>query len=194
MDYKSLNNYFGDKPGKISITIIGGIFLIVISFFLGRSSVNNLSLATQTNSQPVAPSPYAKESINKDFSFPIKDNNSNDISTIKYSIQNAQLENSVIIKGQKADAIKGKTFLILNIKLSNNYTQGVDINTRDYVRLKTSSVNELLAPDLYNDPVQVQAISTKSTTLGFTINNSDKNLELQIGEIKGTKQNIKLAF
>ena len=52
--------------------------------------------------------------------------------------------------------------------------------------------NELLAPDTHNDPVEIQAISTKFTRVGFIINDSDKDLVLHVGEIQGDKEKIEL--
>ena len=98
------------------------------------------------------------------------------------------------MKGQRARAVQGRNFLILNLKLTNQYTQAIEIKTSDYVRLSVNNKNEFLAPDIHNDPVAVQPISTKYTRIGFPINDSDKNLMLRIGEIKGKKETIKLSF
>ena len=71
----------------------------------------------------------------------------------------------------------------------------IKINTKDFIRLSVNNnQNEWLAPDLHNDPVEVQAISTKNTRLGFPVNESDKNLVLQVGEIEGYKQQISLSL
>jgi hypothetical protein len=73
--------------------------------------------------------------------------------------------------------------------------KGIEINSRDYVRLIVDgNTKEMLAPEIHNDPVEAQAISTKYTRVGFPINTSDKNLVLQVGEINGPKQTIKLEF
>lgn len=67
------------------------------------------------------------------------------------------------------------------------------MNTRDYVRLIIDgNQEEKLAPDIHNDPVEIQAISTKQTRLGFAIDDNDKSLALQVGEIDGEKEVIEL--
>jgi hypothetical protein len=56
------------------------------------------------------------------------------------------------------------------------------------------NTSELLAPDIHNDPVEVQAISTKPTRVGFPINDTDKKLTLFIGEINGQKDKVELGL
>ena len=69
------------------------------------------------------------------------------------------------------------------------------MNTKDYVRLSINGTDkELLAPEIHNDPVVIQAISTKSTRVGFPLSASDKKLKLFIGEINGNKTQIELNF
>ena len=105
----------------------------------------------------------------------------------------AELRKEILIKGQKATAIKGRIFLIINLKIVNTLKQGINVNARDYMRLTVNgNSNELLAPDIHNDPVEVQAISTKHTRVGFAINDNEKNYVLQVGEIDGGKESIKL--
>src|SRR3989338_8178820 len=90
---------------------------------------------------------------------------------------------------------KGKLFFIVNIKITNNLDKNLQINSRDYVRLVTNGNDaEKIAPDVHNDPVDAQAISTKTTRIGFAINDTDKDFVLQIGEIKGQKESISINF
>lgn len=139
--------------------------------------------------------PKAQETLNKDFTFPLKDASGKDVSKIKYTIQNAELRDEIIVQGRPAYAIEGKTFLILTIKITNNFDQAVNINARDYVRLTINGKDkELVAADIHNDPVSVQPISTKTTRIGFPINDTDKNLVLYVGEIKGDKTKIPLKL
>ena len=100
----------------------------------------------------------------------------------------------IIVEGKRATTVKGRTFLIVTLKITNEYTQSIDMDTRDYVRLSVEPNQEWQAPDIHNDPVQVQAISTKYTRLGFPINETDKNLILRVGEINGTKEEIPLTL
>ena len=114
---------------------------------------------------------------------------------LRFAITEAEKRDEILVKGKKATAIEGRTFLILNVKIANPTDQGVSINTRDFFRLATNgNLNEWLAPDIHNDPVEVQAISTKYTRLGFPINDGDTNLVIQVGQIDAEKQQIPLTF
>ena len=167
------------------------VFILGAFLFFGRSGK---TIIGNTNGKP-APS-VAKDTkvINKEIEFPIRDNKGKEVSKLKYRIESAQLYDSIIVKGQRARTVQGRTFLILNLKLMNQYTQSIEIKTSDYVRLSVNNKNELLAPDIHNDPVAVQPISTKYTRIGFAINEADKNLTLRIGEITCEKQDINVKF
>ena len=150
---------------------------------------------TQASSQPQIANALATEEIGKTFEFPFKDNNNKEIGKIKYTIEKAELRNQIYIKGAPANALKGKTFFIVNLKLKNDTKLGIKMNTRDYIRLSiNNNQNEWLAPNIHNDPAEVQAQSTENTRLGFIISATDSNLLLRVGEIDGVKETIKLRI
>lgn len=136
-----------------------------------------------------------EQNINQEFSFPLKDDVGEEVSRIVYVVEKAELRDEIMVQGQRATAIEGRTFLILTLKIKNEYKNAIQIETRDYTRLSVNNnQEEWLAPDIHNDPVEVQAISTKYTRLGFPINSSDKNLVLRVGEIDGEKEMLELAL
>jgi hypothetical protein len=176
---------------KILLAFIGVIvFIAVVVLFRG----NQNSSATQSSSEkPAAPIIKAEQTLNKTYNFPIRDDSGKELNKLKFEILSASLQDEILVKGQRATAVQGRTFLILDLKIVNSYDKGVQINTRDYLRLIVNgNKNEPIAADIHNDPVEVQAISAKQTRIGFPINESYKNLELQVGEINGKKETIKL--
>lgn len=191
---KKIKGYYHNS--KFLLFIIIGLFVISTAF---------LVISRLTNSQPKTVAGVNDKKIeiqkakvtqllNREFLFPLKDAKGKEISKLKYSIQSAEQRDEIIVKGQKATAIKGRTFLILNLKITNDYNRSIQINARDYLRLIVNNSSEKLAPDIHNDPVEIQAISTKFTRLGFPVNDTDKNLTLQVGEIDGKKELINLNF
>ena len=172
------------------VFIIVVVAVLAAFLYFGKSGTG---IVVGNDARP-APS-VAKESriVNKEIEFPIRDGKGKVVNTLKYNIETAELYDSFIVKGQRARAVQGRTFLILNLKLTNQYTQEIEIKTTDYVRL-VNNKKELIAPDIHNDPVAVQAISTKYTRVGFAIDDDNKNLTLRIGEITGSKETLSINF
>ncbi len=167
------------------------LLILIITILLFRSGTGSAG-ATSGNQQVQLEQPLAAETLNKTYQFALKDSAGHQVSTISYTLINVQKTNQIIVTGVKATSIQGRSFLVVNIKITNNYEKDVQINAKDYIRLMVNNSNEKMAADINNDPVEIQAISTKYTRLGFPINTTDKNLILQVGEIKGNKSIIKL--
>lgn len=181
------------------VMIVSGIiiFVILLGYFIYKASIISVSsqnIASPVNQKVQIPAAYATAAINKEFSFAIKDASGKEFGKIKYLLENAELRNEIIVKGQKATAVKGRVFLILNIKLINEANKGVELKTRDFVRISSNNGQEWLAPDIHNDPVEIQAISTKYSRIGLPINETDKSFKVQVGEINGQKQVFDLNF
>lgn len=159
---------------------------------------------TPTQSNVVANTPSSNEvvaakalkDINKTFTFPILDEEGeNELTRFSLELVSAEKRDEILVKGQKASAIPGRTFLILNLKITNSFGSGFEIDTKDYFRLAVNgNTEEWLAPDIHNDPVTVQAISTKMTRIGFPVNDADTQLLLRVGEISGEKEDLALEI
>ena len=196
IDRRKLQKYFKKTPYFFLILFIIVIIVIVVIAVknTSRQSASAVSGAAAPVNQVVVAKPLAVDTLNKSFEFPLRDANGNKVSQFKYEIQSAELDNQIIVKGQLATAVQGRVFLVLNLKITNNYTKSVQLNTRDYVRLIVNNSKDRLAADIHNDPVDVEAISTKYTRIGFPIDSNFKNLKLEVGEITGPKQTIQLNF
>lgn len=183
------------KNNKYLPFIVVVVLIAVIGTVAIRNTMQSNASTTAvlgSNGQAEIAGPVAQQTLNKTFNFPLRDAQGKKVSDLKYEIQSAELRNEILVKGQKATAVEGRTFLILNLKITNSYDKSIQLNSKDYIRLTTGSSPEKLAADIHNDPVDVQAISTKYTRLGFPINENESSLTLQIGEISGSKETIKL--
>jgi hypothetical protein len=137
----------------------------------------------------------ATQSLNKEFKFPLKNEKGETLGEIKYVLENAEIRDEIIVKGKRATAVSGREFLVFNVKVTNDTNQTISMNTKDYVRLFINgNENEPLSPSIHNDPVVVDAISVKSTRIGFAVNESDRKLQVKVGEIKGNKESIDLEL
>lgn len=181
--------------GKNLLRFILTVSIAIGILLLGFKVLSSVSFSSQAQNKTEVKGALATQDINQEFTFPLKNDAGAEIGALKYKLEKAELRDEIIVKGQRANAITGRTFVILTIKITNDFKQPVKINTRDYVRLSVNGkTEELLAPDIHNDPVEVQAISTKYTRVGFPINSDDKNLVLWVGEINEAKQQIPLSL
>lgn len=173
---------------------MGIVFVIIILVgFFAVKGLNSNSPSKTSGKISIEPA-KASQVLNKQFVFPLKDNAGKEVSKLKFIVENAEIKDEIIVKGKRATSVKGRTFLIVNIKVTNDFTQSVEINVRNYVRLIAGKSNERLAPDIHNDPVEIQALSTKYTRVGFPINDNMKDLTLQVGELTGKKELIALQL
>ena len=167
---------------RLFVLVSVAIILLVIVVVARTKNKTQKGVASAA---PVSTSaPLKTVTIAKDFSF----------SNLSYTLTTAELRSQIILQGQTATAAPGRIFLILNLKLRNDSNNRMQIVTSDFIRLNVNGSNDWLAPEINNDPVEVQPISTKYTRLGFPINISDKDYKLQVGEIKGTKTATPITF
>ena len=193
-----LNNfssiYFRELKNKKLIGFLALAAIILIIFVFAQNSFKNQE-ASRNTPQTRVESAKEKAAINREFEFPLKNSKGNEVSKIKYTVESVELRKEILLKGKKASAVSGRIFFIANIKIANSFDKTIEINSKDYLRLVVgNNEGELLAADIHNDPVRVQAISTKYTRLGFPVNDSDKAFKLKIGEINGDKVDIEVKF
>lgn len=166
------------------------ISLFILGFFLGRQTgfpEGQLAVSPAVSQEKNRQASVAKTEVN--YSFLLKNSKK---TKARYDIVGAERREEIVVKGQKIRAVEGKEFLILAVKVVNEAQEPLILNSRDYLRL--SEGGEWLAPEIHNDPLEVQAISTRYTKLGFAIAKTIKTFQLQVGEITGEKKTIDLNF
>ena len=178
-----------DPQKKLPYILLGVIIIGAVGL-----GINTL-VKTSGDSRVEIKAARATQAINKEFSFPLKDDKGKVVTTITYTVEAAELRDEIVVKGQRASSVRGRTFLTIPLKINNPYNQAIEIQSKDYIRLIVNGKDkDLLAADIHNDPVTVQTSSTKQTRLGFPINDTDKNIVLRVGELNGTKEDITLTF
>jgi hypothetical protein len=188
---------FNKKYLKIILPVVIGVIVVAALASLIRSLPDAQSKPVDATTNIAAPSSLSTINLNKKFTFPLKDDKGAIVGNFDYVIESAEIQKQIIVQGQRATAVDGRDFLILNLKITNNLKKTIQLNTRDYIRLTVASnPSEQLAPDIHNDPVEVQAISTKFTRVGVALDEADtrKTIHLKVGEIDGKKQDIDLNF
>lgn len=183
-------NTIRQKPQSyVLIAIVLIVVLIGVKRMIDARSNNTITPSiTSTTDEQIKETP-----IKKNYVFSMKDSAGKDIGKINYSVESGYKSKEIVSKGKRFQATEDKTFLVLNLKLKNDLSQSLKVNSADYIRLSINgNTNEWFAPDIQNDPIDLQPISTKAVRLAFTVNSSDKDLMLQVGEVNGAKEAIKL--
>lgn len=183
-------SFFNSFP-KIILIAIPIILVSLVSFLIGKRGFSIEKKSTFENKEKVlsAEARPTKE-IGKEIVLEV---GNPEEGRIKYVLDSAEILKEIVVKGQTVTAVQKRAFLILNLKITNERKNGIQISTRDFVRL-SSLGEEWTAPEIHNDPVEIQAISTKFTRIGFPVNESDKRFKLKIGKIDGGKEEIDLTF
>ncbi len=187
---------FDKKYLKVILPVIAGLVVVASIISLVRSLPDAQSRPADS-SQVTAPNALSTINLDRKFMFPLKDEKGAVVGNFEYMIQSVNIQKQIIVQGQRATAVTGREFLIVNLKITNNLKKTIQLNTRDYIRIITAGdANEQLAADIHNDPVEVQAISTKFTRVGIALDDADtkKTIHMKVGEIDGSKQNIDLNF
>jgi len=186
-NYRNITKHTFFIPG-----IIAALVLISVIIFASTRSSSEVVTIGEDNSRVSIAKPKAVQTLSKTYEFPLKDDAGKEVSKLKFVIENAELRDEVIVKGKRAISVEGRTFLIINAKITNSYSKTIAVNARDYLRMTVNNSSDKTAADIHNDPVEVLADSTKTTRLGFPINDEDKNITLLIGELTGKKETVKL--
>lgn len=167
------------------------LVLVGIGFFLGSRNNPQASATDDTTHAPVI---LKEVTVNKSFSFPVVDTNGQKVTDITYSISSVDKQNEIIVKGERAKTVQGRTFFIVNLKLLNTSDKTIQLNTRDYIRISVGNAKDLLAADIHNDPVVIQPIATVYTRLGFPIDANETHVTLHVGQLTGSKTDIPVTF
>lgn len=178
---------------KVLVLLLGFLILLSLGIYVGfpRSgpAEETKTLGLNTDDRIEVKPPRAAQDVNQTIEIPLEE----DYFPLLLEIQKAELRDEVIIQGKRANTITGRTFLILTLKIVNDNSTTLSLNTRNFIRLSVNgNESEWLAPDIHNDPVEVQASSTKYTRLGFPLNDTDSNLTLRAGKLEGDKITILL--
>ena len=130
-----LPNLSYKKLAIYSLTIllaVGLLYVLVKGFSQGSQVAGTSTSAIQLKD------PKGTQTIGREFTFPLKDANGSEVSQLKYYVEKVEKLDEIIVKGQKATAIKGRTFLIFTIKISNEFNKAIEIDSKDYVRLSVN--------------------------------------------------------
>ncbi len=193
----NFRNFNRKKAMKIGFPLLIGVLALVGLVSIARglpNAQNNLNSSSDNIKVPDATSTIE---LNRKFAFPLRDDKGKEVGKFDFIVERAELRKQIIVQGKRATAVDGRIFLVFDLKVVNDLKFPMELPTRNFMRIILNNNNkELLAPDIHNDPVEVQAISTKYTRLGLAIDESTskETIRVQVGEVDGDKQTIELNF
>lgn len=170
------------------LTTLVLLLVVLLEILFAKKIFNNFCPTTNTNSTQQAKL-SAETKVEKSFELTAKKYTKD---KFKISVIKAEKVKIVTTKNQPISAKENEEFLLLRLEIENNQEYPIVMDNRNYFRLLKD--DKKLAPDFYNGEIQVDAISTKKDTIGFIIDESEKEFKLQMGEIDGTKEIIEFKF
>ncbi len=109
------------------------------------------------------------------------------------TIASAKKVKLISSKGQIIKSNPGEEFLILSIEAQNNYSNPLNFDAQNLIRL-IKDQDKKYAPDFYNGAVEIPAISTKKDEVGFVVKESEKNFKIQVGLLDKEKTELEINF
>jgi hypothetical protein len=112
---------------------------------------------------------------------------------LKLRVTNATYADSILVTGQVATPVKGKTFLIINMEIENPYKVSLYAFPVDLFRFVRSD-GALFAPSVHQGTVEIRAQSTKKSNIAFVVLPTDKKFTIEVGEIGQAKKTLEIHF
>lgn len=179
---------------KILRRVLFGTMFLVLAFVIVRAiSVKPQNVKSQELGSSSRDA-IASAKIGQSYPFNARNGSAQlvDKKQVKMTIAEAEINKKIIIKGSPATARDGKAFLILTVEIENSNTDKLYLPVNDLVRMQDG--DKMKAPDVHNNLVLAEPIATKTTRIGFLIDDTAREFALKIGEVTGAKQTIDLKF
>lgn len=183
------------KFKKLLIVVIGLIALSTIGYrlFSGISKT-----ASVVNPKVIGATSAQKVELNKVMDFEIQTiNDSGQFLSkkdkIKFIITEAELKDSIKVKGEDRKVSDGQKYLILRIELQNDTPDRLAIISSKYVRL-IGLEDKKFSPDFHNAMIAIDPLSVRRDLVAYIVNSDSKTFKFQIGDLEGDKQIIEITF
>lgn len=170
-------------------TVIFGLLFVGTLFYFSRQE-RSKDTASEKESGRVETELKKSEEVKLDKSYEFETGQKG--ADFKVHLLGAAKVNLVKTQGEPITANKGKEFLLLALEIDNKLKQKIIVDSQNFFRLKVGE--KFFAPDFYNGEIEILPISTKGDQLGFVVDEKQKNFELQVGEIDGKKEIVKIKF
>lgn len=122
--------------------------------------------------------------VNRKYQFPVNIPNSNQAGSVEYIVEKY---------GLISDPYTNQRILSVSILLINKSAAPIKLQSRDYLNLSVNN-GGWRTPSVHNDPVGLEPSSSVRTSLGFRLNESDKDLRLRVNIPGGQSDTFQLSY
>jgi len=174
------------------------VAVLAVAAVFAASRIGSTQSSAQVSGRLSVTHPRDTFEVGREFSFPVRDSEDNIVGHLKLKIEEAELRDELIINGEVARSVKGRTFLIINLKVTNDLDRALrSVPLLSYLRLSVNGAEgERAAPGIHSlgeeRVLRVDPISTKETRVGFPVNETDRDFVLFVGEVNGEKERLEL--
>lgn len=105
---------------------------------------------------------------------------------LKIDVTGSYKAEDILIQGSRVIARNGKTFLVVNMEISNPYNQALYTHPVDSFRLIDGS-GKKFAPTAHQGNVEIRPQSTKTSNVGFIVPKDQKKFKVEVGELNSEK-------
>ena len=124
--------------------------------------------------------------FDQELEFPIEEAPEEEAS-FKFILTEAKKVKLIKMQGNPIQSEPGQAFLILTLEIENQNPFPFEINNQNYLRLQGEE-DKRLAPDFYNGPIEIPAVSTKKDELAFIVPEDQKQFKLLLGPVVEEEQ------
>jgi len=112
---------------------------------------------------------------------------------LNVTLTNADIDSTLLVQGQRANAREGKTFLIVNMEVENQFEVPLYIFPVDLMRLVRED-GKKIAPSVHQGTVELRPVSLKKSNVGFVIDPDEKEFQIEVGDVSSEKQILEISF
>lgn len=112
---------------------------------------------------------------------------------LNISVTDATQAASMLVQGQNVIVKNNKTFLIVNMEITNSYKVPLYTYPVDEFRLVGSDGNKY-APTTHQGNVEIRPESTKTSNVGFVVPLTQKRFKVEVGDINSPKTVLEFSI
>ena len=190
---KSAIVYLKRRP-KMAIGVGLGLFVLILAIVFLPDIWPKSAVKQIAGSQANINSQQTSISGGK-FDVPIRDSEGNETgSPLRVNTINIERTEEVLYQGKPLISKEGKDFLVINLEVENSTDNRLTVRPIDFYRI-TDDSGKSYAADIQTEAVKVEPQSSKKTRVIYIIGDSQRNIKLSIGEIRGdNKETIEIAI